>query len=262
MRICRGSGFEHAGAVDEPLDRLVIRHAPDAPGHGLECLAEAPAAPELALLGGDYALGHAVATYPHASQVRRLEVGESPRGPVPFDALPRLVDLHIWQNAAVARTLKDAPDVLQALEIKMLPGRDLTALGHLRGLETLTISAGQALKSFQGLAGCISLREFTCHATRAMTDADHLPASLEVLGLIGCRQLASLDCVRATPELSGLFLDDCGDLPDLEPVRQLLHLARLDLLGQTVVADGRVGDLAARLGERFIYADKPHYDRP
>jgi hypothetical protein len=173
-----------------------------------------------------------------------LHVTSDPSLVIDLTRLPKLTDVSAdWQQ--VRATIEAAAN-LQRLHIGRYDRADLAALSRLVHLKRLVLMDRPRVRSLDGLSDLSDLQEFAVPLAKDLVDVSALRglAQIEVLDMEACRKLNTIEDLRHCIGLRRLNLSECGDLPSVAPLRELVSIEDLLMYGTTKVVDGDLTPIA------------------
>ena len=128
---------------------------------------------------------------------------------------------------------------------------------------SVRLRSAPRLSSLNGVETLTSLEKLAVAGARSLDRLTPLLAvgiSLTSLELESCRRLESIHALEATPRLTYLGVNDCGNIDSVSALRSLKHLRILEMWGSTRVIDGDLSpieDLTVLADLRL--ANRRHY---
>jgi hypothetical protein len=176
-----------------------------------------------------------------------LHLHAGPKVRVDLAAFPRLRRLGLadWKylNGGVTNA-----GALDDLYVGHYSPDDLQPVSGLRSLRKLRLDDRPSLRSLHGVEALVRLEDLTVAVARKLSDISGvrgIASSLRCLDLESDRNLPDLEPVSQLVELQHLNAANCGDVPTLEPLRDLAALESLYLYESTRIVDG---DLSVLFG--------------
>ncbi|WP_158961592.1 leucine-rich repeat domain-containing protein [Myroides fluvii] len=157
--------------------------------------------------------------------------------PIDFSKLSKLTELSLmWNKKFISnfQTLRN----LEQLTISDFKEKDLSSLASLKSLTTLSFKTA-SIKSLNGIEELIHLKRLSLGGVRSLVDLTAI-ASLQKLKFLEIDIAWKLqDCspIGQLGELEVLQLMDCKNLASIQFVRQMPKLRQLYTLGTTMIND-------------------------
>jgi len=134
---------------------------------------------------------------------------------------------------------------------------------NLVNLEYLSV-AESGLSEIEGLWGLKKISEIHLLRLKHLVSLKGLEGSSTMLRKIrieGCPTVGRIDSVGGAAGLEELYLYDCGNIPSLAPISDLVNLRVLAIGGNTNIVDGKIGFLKEMPSLRDLRgAHRKHYD--
>jgi hypothetical protein len=210
--------WQEASWVDgTPVLRALARYAPQI----RTIVTSAHPAGDLALLGEFAALERLILHHP----------GEA----IPYDRLPSLHSLSLWDSATLARAV-EAP-CLRSLQVWSLPWRDLSPLEGMPALRELDLRQMRRMATLHGIESLPLERLMLVYLGRLASVAPigqlH---SLKFLSIDGSSKAAGAAGWAGLPALETLGLDNGPALPDFDVLGSMPSLESVTLMNTPVGA--------------------------
>lgn len=136
--------------------------------------------------------------------------------------------------------------------------KDLTEITNLVNLEEVRIIQGNIM-SIEGISGLKKLKRLELAYLRNLTDIlpfEKLESNLRYLEIDHCKKVEKYDSISNLYSLETLLLNDCGDIPSINFVKNLTNLKTLVFAGSNIVD----GDLSLCENMDYVYfTNKKHY---
>ena len=181
--------------------------------------------------------------------VRSLRIATRPTSALDFSKLPRLEVLETEWRPGIegVHELRD----LSELTVFGWRDPDLGLIGEKAHLQFIRIRAMQRRHlSLAGLRGAPNLETLWIE-NGFLTEIEEIGRCQEIreIRFVGSK-IGHLEFVRQLPALSEIWLENCGNITDLEPLRGHLRLERLTIIGRTRIQSGDLSplDSCVRLG--------------
>lgn len=169
-----------------------------------------------------------------APQLRTLQVASNPtfaslRG---LSQLEELTELRI-SGCGPLHDIVELPTRLTQLHLSTSGKLSSTApLEGLVALEDLSLRSHRGIHDISTLASCNRMKTLNLERV-GMQDLDALAScqALETLSVSGCKQLRSIEGLRALPNLRVVALDSCKSLEDVSVLESLPQLEGVSIVG-------------------------------
>lgn len=194
-------------------------------------------------------------------QLTRLNLNCKPSSPVDLTQLTNLKSVSLNWHSGYASLW--ACSGLQGVFLDHFDGQDLSQFQHMNDLRYLGMSLARIV-NLEGIAALTALCEVELKGCRLLTSLGGLDHRLSLRhARFGFnKKLTNIDAIASQHNLRWFILDDCGDIPSLEPATACTSLEKL-ALGKTKVIDGNLSRLRALSRLRcFLYRHYRHYDLP
>ena len=161
------------------------------------------------------------------------------------------------RNSRALRELKK----LRVFNLVRTSGYDLDIFESLTNLELLGIYNLKS-KDCKFLRSCEKLHSLLLALSPEIETLDGLPSdAIKELSLRTCKNLRSIEPLKAYASLEKVILESCPKLESLAPLAKARKLRLLELWEQTNVADGKLRALLSNPKlQRFVFKDRKHYD--
>jgi hypothetical protein len=177
--------------------------------------------------------------YSLSGSLDSLEVQSDPNAIIDLGQLPNLKILSAsWKQ--VRGSIRFANHV-ERLFLLSYSESDLGPLTSIPKLTSVVLKDWPRVKSLDGLKDLHHISELGIHLARYLTDIKALqqsPATLVTLQLPACRKLVNIEPLAACSALRFFDLSDGGEIPTIDPLKDLKQLERLYLYGSTKIIDG------------------------
>lgn len=191
------------------------------------------------------------------SEIEYLRIDDEQK--VDLSAFPNLKFLIIKWSKKIANF--NSCDNLQELNLWNFntKERDFTNFPSLKNLKTLNLFFGNA-DSLNGLQLSNRIKNIEFHRFPKLTSIDVLTGleSLEFLFFQNCKRIQDFDATARLTNLKTLAIIDCGEIENLNFLKELDNLTDFRFVGTTI----KNGDLRVLVHDKFKYIgfdNKKHY---
>lgn len=253
---------DEAQLKSEGCRRLLLNEMDQVSRNGLAFLERLP---ELEQLHLSDLLVEDVSGIHHLRNLRVLNLNSYDNTSIDFRCFPRLEDCFTFWRPGIQSLFEVAS--LKRLQIQRYQNDDLTALGALARLTSLTL-VDPRITTLRGVEALPAMTSLEIVGARRLEDAGVVVLAaatrLEELELSQCRLLTHIGPVGELPHLRRVALHDCKRLETVQPLRRCAALEEVGLGGSTNLVDGDLTFLlelprlkTVRIAKRKHYQPQP-----